>query len=418
MKKLFKLLLVVGLVVATVGCSSGELSKEEANAAYNAMLQAQQSVESVKMSGTMTGSVDGGGMKMDLSATIDSVMETIKSDSPKLAIKTTVNAFGQETVTEMYYADGITYTNAGGEKTKEETANSLEQLMNNANPVANIDLSIFENYSAKKVNGDYVFTINITQAEMNKFLEEAGQALIPTDEMEISKISMTITSDATTNLQKSINVDAEMAITAEGQKMTIVGSVNFNLSDYGSAKAELPTDLDSYSDSGYGYEENVYDLTHITDNLTYYDEPSYSVGEVLKAGEYIAYSLSDIGGMVLVAENRSADDFVIESFFQNSAIITIKDGQEIEVYDCILVAIDDVKDVDATQPGMYKVGYHLPAGAYTVTAMNSNAEYAIFDDNSKMITYEGVEYVEESSDIELKDGQYVLFENATLAPKK
>ncbi len=141
----------------------------------------------------------------------------------------------------------------------------------------------------------------------------------------------------------------------------------------------------------------------------------YKVGENIEPGEYIVIS-SDIdgGGYFCVSSDTNQDDITFNSFFDYNSIMTINDGEYLELSDARAYKLDEwlqENSLSTDQSGiMLKVGPMLPAGEYQLTSTDDNGYYCVYsssrqddiitNDNFSGLTYV---YVEEGQYLELND---------------
>lgn len=154
-----------------------------------------------------------------------------------------------------------------------------------------------------------------------------------------------------------------------------------------------------------------------TYNLTEYPSGQYKVGVDIPAGEYMVIALSD-SGYFCVSSDANGDDIIQNDIFSTTSIITIDDGRYFELSGASAVPFDEFPDIfsdkDALIEGMYKVGYHLPAGEYKIEADSGDSGYyCIYPDSyQEDIITNGI--FEDSRYISVQDGQYLVLQGCTL----
>lgn len=145
-----------------------------------------------------------------------------------------------------------------------------------------------------------------------------------------------------------------------------------------------------------------------------FTDGQYKVGIDIPAGEYFLQSSGS--AYFCVSTDANADNIIINDNFSNNSIITISDGQYLELVRCSAIAFEKVPqnifEGKTISDGMYKVGYHIPAGEYKVTS-NGNGYYCVYPNSLQqdIITndnFTGSKYVSVS------DGQYLELVRCTL----
>lgn len=107
-----------------------------------------------------------------------------------------------------------------------------------------------------------------------------------------------------------------------------------------------------------------------------YKAGKYTVGTDIKAGEYVV--ISD-GGTISTTETSNGYGYLIKSkrSIQNRLLVTLCDGQVVTIENAVLYPIYKAPSmivVDGKAPaGMYKGGYDLVPGTYTIVAYDSKS---------------------------------------------
>ena len=134
------------------------------------------------------------------------------------------------------------------------------------------------------------------------------------------------------------------------------------------------------------------------------------MGVQIPAGEYV--SKGDSVSLQTYADLSGEYDSKLEySSGARSAIITVDEGQYIDsvwgdIYPIELTA--DLKPEDGVyMDGMYKVGFHMPAGTYKLTADAQSAYAEIFYDSYQIYRADEVGIAEPETTFTVKEGQYV-----------
>ena len=139
---------------------------------------------------------------------------------------------------------------------------------------------------------------------------------------------------------------------------------------------------------------------------TTFPEGQWKVGMDIPAGEYILFSDSEAGYFCVSADANSSNIIANDNFDYNS-IITVNDGEYINLTRCYAVPADDVKSIGTEKGNMFKVGTHIPSGEYKIVTDSDMGYYAIYNDSRHQDivannNFQGQSYVTVS------DGQYLL----------
>lgn len=159
--------------------------------------------------------------------------------------------------------------------------------------------------------------------------------------------------------------------------------------------AEL-LDTASFNDSAENSKDELY---------TKYNSGVYKVGADLPAGEYILFA--DRGtGYFCVSSDSNQDDITFNDNFEYNSIITVNDGEYLDLSRCYAVPFDEEPEVEVNDVGMFKVGTHIPAGEYKLESIDGMGYYCIYpdsrqDDIISNDNFEGQNYVT------VTDGQYL-----------
>lgn len=139
---------------------------------------------------------------------------------------------------------------------------------------------------------------------------------------------------------------------------------------------------------------------------TSYSSGQYKTGTDIPAGEYMIFSDGSSGYFAISTDSNGADIIANENFEYNS-ILTINDGEYLELSRCYAVPIEYVESIELDKANMIKIGLYLPAGEYKLTADSDMGYYAIYNDSRHQYivannNFQGQSYVTVS------DGQYLL----------
>lgn len=153
---------------------------------------------------------------------------------------------------------------------------------------------------------------------------------------------------------------------------------------------------------------------------TTYQPGTYQAGVSIPAGEYVLLTQDQASsGYYIISTGTGEDkDWVDYCHFDYNAIIRLEDGQELSLQNCTASPIDEVPEIDHFYGGMYKIGYHIPAGTYRLKSTDSSS-YGIgyilsypSDNYDVVLDYM---YVEDTAAITVEDGQYLQLLDCILA---
>lgn len=137
---------------------------------------------------------------------------------------------------------------------------------------------------------------------------------------------------------------------------------------------------------------------------------TYKVGTEIGAGEYVLLCNSAYSAYYAIKSDSTGDygNIIANDNFNYNSIITVSDGQYLELKRCTLSPISEITQIDFTKGNMFKVGYHIPAGEYKLQAGDSSGYYAVLKNPNSEIgdiitndNFEGQAYVT------VRNGQYL-----------
>lgn len=137
-----------------------------------------------------------------------------------------------------------------------------------------------------------------------------------------------------------------------------------------------------------------------------YTSGNYKVGTDIPAGEYVVFAENGMG-YFCVSPDSNQDDITFNDNFEYNSIITVNDGEYLELSSCYAVPFKEEPELNLSGAGMFKVGTHIPAGEYKIESMDSMGYYCIYpdsrqDDIISNDNFEGQKYVT------VADGQYLV----------
>lgn len=153
---------------------------------------------------------------------------------------------------------------------------------------------------------------------------------------------------------------------------------------------------------------------------TVYQPGKYAVGADIPAGEYVLFAVSE--GSYPYYERRgnanfeSYEDIIDNSIFEYNSIVAIYDGEFLDLSRCTAVPISQVPYIDIQQGEMFKVGYHIAAGTYTVR-VKDGASYPSCTVSSQ--PSDDLEYITDyiqvpaTATITVTDGQYLRLQDCS-----
>lgn len=147
--------------------------------------------------------------------------------------------------------------------------------------------------------------------------------------------------------------------------------------------------------------------------VTKYKSGTYKVGSDMPAGEYVLICDSFAGYFAINKDSSgSFESIIANGNFDTNSIVTVTAGQYLELTGCYAVPIDECKALDYSGSGMFKVGYHIPAGEYKVEVDESSTlgmGYYEVNDNSEhdLMQIVANKNFEGSTYITVSNGQYL-----------
>ena len=143
---------------------------------------------------------------------------------------------------------------------------------------------------------------------------------------------------------------------------------------------------------------------------TYY-EGQYKVGRDFVAGEYVLLNTSDYSGYFAISSDANGRDTVANGLFEVNSIITVYDGEYLELSRCIAIESTDFyssytikTDLDGT---MLKVGYDILPGEYKLIAASGTSGYFCIYPDSRQTDIVDNSLFKNSAWVTVKTGQYI-----------
>lgn len=146
----------------------------------------------------------------------------------------------------------------------------------------------------------------------------------------------------------------------------------------------------------------------------------YKIGTDLPAGEYYI-KCNSINLYVEISSDSSGElDSIISNLNTEGGVyVTVRDGEYLKVDGGEIFNISDIEiepENGYYPAGQYKVGEDIPAGEYTLEALDGEEGYIEVTSDSRH-TLESIitnDLFDNNTIITLTDGQYVLFNSAKL----
>ncbi len=169
----------------------------------------------------------------------------------------------------------------------------------------------------------------------------------------------------------------------------------------------------SIADSGDSAPENTAEADSDAEASSQYAGGVYKVGVDIPAGEYVLFADDSGAGYFSVSADSNQSDILFNDNFEYNSIITVNDGEYLDMSRCYAVPISENPDVDISGAGMFLVGMHIPAGEYKLDSGGDNGYYCIYsssrqDDIVVNGIFEGQNYVSVS------DGQYLVLSRCSI----
>lgn len=139
---------------------------------------------------------------------------------------------------------------------------------------------------------------------------------------------------------------------------------------------------------------------------TKYTSDFYKVGSDIPVGEYMIFAEGGHGYFCVSADSNQ-DDITFNDNFDYNSIVTVNDGEYLELSDCHAIPFEESPDVELTGSGMFKIGTHIPAGEYKLEATGGHGYYCIYPD-SRQDDIISNDNFESQNYVTVSDGQYLV----------
>lgn len=162
-------------------------------------------------------------------------------------------------------------------------------------------------------------------------------------------------------------------------------------------------------------------ITTLPADCPKYDAGEYTVGENIPAGEYVLIPFGEYTGSGSVSiywdvahEKLYESDFS----FRGNSIMYFPAGKYIELKDCYAIPFEQAPNycegVTTVPDGVYKIGYHIPAGEYKIESDGEyDGNYTVYNttlgSSSKkdIATINSFSSSQKTATITVEDGQYL-----------
>lgn len=139
----------------------------------------------------------------------------------------------------------------------------------------------------------------------------------------------------------------------------------------------------------------------------------YKVGVDMKAGEYVLMNDKKRDSAYFsVCGDANGNDIIYNGNFSNDSIITVQEGDYVELNHCTAQPIEEVKELDTSGEGFFKVPTFLKAGEYKIEAISADREgyYCVYSDNRQQDIVSNDNF-SGSTYVKVSDGQYLSLEH-------
>lgn len=135
----------------------------------------------------------------------------------------------------------------------------------------------------------------------------------------------------------------------------------------------------------------------------------YKVGIDIPAGEYVIFA-DGSSGYFSITSDANGNDIIANENFKYNSIMTVMDGEYLELSRAYAVPINDVSSLPVDKADMFKIGVFLPAGEYKVVSDLDTGYYCIYEDNRQDDIVANDNFNGQSY-ITVSNGQYLVLSN-------
>lgn len=137
-------------------------------------------------------------------------------------------------------------------------------------------------------------------------------------------------------------------------------SINLNIKSKKSGGAKIKVWV-----TGYPKKSKIITVKYSRGYKHCYEEDNYKIGRNMPAGEYVVFAYDD-SGYVCISEDSNQNEIIENENFDYNVIVQVRDGDFFEISRAYAVPISEAKVQLNRSGSMYKVGYHIAPGEYTL----------------------------------------------------
>ena len=143
-----------------------------------------------------------------------------------------------------------------------------------------------------------------------------------------------------------------------------------------------------------------------------YEEGGYRVGRDFDAGEYVLLCISSMPAYFSISTDANGRDIVANDNFATNSIITVCDGDYLELSRCMAILADDFYQeytIKIENDGtMLKVGYDIMPGEYKLVVTGNLPGYYCVYDSSRQVDIVANDNFKNGTWVTVKYGQYLV----------
>ena len=155
-------------------------------------------------------------------------------------------------------------------------------------------------------------------------------------------------------------------------------------------------------------DEGEKNLSEPEKEYTKYPAGFYKVGMDIPAGEYIVFSEKN-QGYFRVSSDREQNEILFKESFSYNSIITVKEGEYLELSGSYAIPIEEEPKVILSGNGMFKAGLHIPEGSYKLQISGVNPYYCVYSDSRHGDIVKNSNF-EDEVEVFVADGCYLLLD--------
>ena len=156
----------------------------------------------------------------------------------------------------------------------------------------------------------------------------------------------------------------------------------------------------------------------VSTGMHLYSAGTYTVGDQLEEGEYILFCAEGHEAQYLVGIDEEGLDVITEGVFGANAILTVEEGDYLQLTDCTAVLAEDFYSVSRIEPdgdgGTLKIGYDIEPGTYELIGCSDETSFYRIYDDSRFHLIAGEEEFQFACEVYLELGQYLELVNCTV----